>query len=147
MNTTDVLRAAHQELRRAVPGARRKAAKDEGPLATAFREAMRAWDQQKAGGVSFTDRLKGLDGLIRQVWPFTREWKYVCTSCDDLGAVWSDCSGDATCGRRNRHLPHTFVSPCWCGLGVKFQDAPKASTDDFTAAGKSRSRTMSRMGR
>lgn len=117
----------------------------DGQLAKAFREAMALWDVQKASGMSFAERLKGLDALLRQVWPFTREWKYLCTACDDLGAIWHDCSGDATCGRHQAHLPHTFVEPCWCQKGVRFREKVKPSPEDFTAAG--RNKPMARMGR
>lgn len=140
----DPIRQAHQELRKAVPAARRKAHATEGALAAAFREAMVLWDQQKAAGASFADRLKGLDALIRQVWPFTREWKFLCDGCSDYGLVMSNCPGDATCGRGKQHLPHEFGKPCWCSLGSRFKEKPRHA-DDFTQAGRSKQPT--RVGR
>ncbi len=138
MNVIDTLRQAHQELRRAVPSARRKAAKDEGRLSASFREAMLLWDQQKASGVPLADRLKGLDGLLRQVWPFTREWKFLCEQCNDYGLIMADCPGDATCGRSRPHLPHDYGRPCWCAKGRAFQPKPQRNPDDFTQAGRSK---------
>ncbi len=139
MSVVDLLKTAHQQLRKAVPGLRLKARKDEGKLAAAFREAMQIMDAQKAEGVPFTERVKGLDAVLRGVWPFTREWKYVCTQCDDYGLVIGECAGDATCGRHRLHLRHSFGTPCWCSLGERFK-THKPSADDFTAAGKSKPR-------
>lgn len=135
---TDTLKAAHQALRRAIPGARRKAAQSEGRLAAAFREAMKVWDAQKADGVPFAERLCGLDALLRQVWPQTRPWKYLCQNCDDLGLVMATCQGDATCGRSKPHLPHTFGTPCWCDRGPRFREKQRPTADDFTQAGRTK---------
>ena len=124
---------------------RRKPIDGEGKLSAAVLEAMRYWDEQKAAGVPLEQRLRALEGVIRDVWPFTREWKYLCRDCDDRGLRMADCSGDATCGRARQHLPHTFGTPCWCSLGAKFRPKPQLDPDDFSAAGKSR--PMTRIGR
>lgn len=38
----------------------------------------------------------------------------VCDICHDSGWESFMCTGDAGCGRRRRHLPHTFARPCAC---------------------------------
>lgn len=109
-------------------------------------DAMKEWRDMKAQGIALADRVKGLEAVLREVWPFAREWKYLCAQCDDLGVKIAECPGDATCGRSKEHLPHTFGTPCWCALGQRFKDKPR-SEDDFTAAGRTparKSRPMSR---
>ena len=124
---------------------RRTPVEGDGKLAAAIHEAMRYWDEQKVAGVPLEQRLRALEGVIRDVWPFTREWKYLCHDCDDHGLRMADCPGDSTCERVRPHLPHTFGTPCWCSLGTRFRPKPKPDPDDFSAAG--RSRPMTRLGR
>lgn len=38
----------------------------------------------------------------------------VCETCHDSGWESFECTGDASCGRRRRHLPHTFARECTC---------------------------------
>lgn len=144
MSTIDTLRQAHQLLRQAVPGARRKAHQVEGKLASAFRDAMRVWDQLKANGGTLRDFLPGLERVLREAWPQTRPWKYLCDRCDDYGLQLTECAGDATCGRSRAHLPHVFGTPCWCSQGARYREQPKPAADDFTQAGRSK---PSRVGR
>jgi hypothetical protein len=119
-----------------------------GKLRAAYVEAMKFWDEQKANGVPFTDRVRALEGLLREVWPFTREWKFLCKTCDDTGLVIAVCAGDATCGRTKPHGPHDFGTPCWCSLGARFRPPQPPSPDDVEGAGKvKKSRTFARVGR
>lgn len=39
-----------------------------------------------------------------------------CPACDDSGWMTKSCDGtrDVICGRRRRHLPHSFAEPCPC---------------------------------
>lgn len=37
-----------------------------------------------------------------------------CSVCDDSGWERFECTGDDACGRRRRHLSHTFARPCAC---------------------------------
>ena len=145
MTAIDALRDAHKELKKAVYPARKKAHATEGKLASTFREAMVIWDQMKADGMSLVDRVKGLEAVLRDVWPFTREWKYICSNCNDYGLSMGNCPGDATCGRHKPHLPHEFGTPCWCELGRRFREKPRGGPDDFKAAG--RTSKPSRVGR
>lgn len=124
---------------------RRQAHREEGQLATAFREAMRIMDAQKADGVPFADRICGLDAALKSVWPFTREWKYLCQTCDDIGLELLDCDGKGRCGRTKLHLPHSYGVPCWCQAGARYRVKPKPDPANFTDAGKSKQPT--RVGR
>ena len=70
------------------------------------------------------------ENVVRDRWPFTREWKYLCPLCDDTGLRVSFESA--------RIYGETRVwvgRPCSCSRGERFRDRPKAS-DDFTQAGK-----------
>ena len=138
MTATDALREAHTLLRRAVPGRRRQAHAEEGPLAASFRVAMEIWQKQQADGVPVVDRLAGLEKTLRAAWPQTREWKYLCRSCADYGLVMGLCPGDRTCGRDRAHLPHEVGTPCWCSRGAAFKPKQKPAAEDFAAAGKSK---------
>jgi hypothetical protein len=144
---SDDLRTEHQELRRAVPAARRAAHKIEGKLGAAFREAMEIWDRQKADGVSFLERLKGLDALIRDVWPKGEcscpRCRWVCQSCQDTGANYEKRPARIYGG-----MLVEYVVPCACERGRRFMEKPKADPGDFTQAARSKPRTtMTRMGR
>lgn len=144
MSDLDALRAAHKLLRAAVP-AKRKLPKSDSVLVQTYHAAMAHWDQQKADGVSLTERQAGFEKTIRACWPFTREWKYLCDRCLDYGLEIATCPGDATCGRVKAHLPHTFGSPCWCAQGSRYKEKPKPGKEDFSHAGKSK--PMTRLGR
>lgn len=134
----DQLRDEHRQMRREVPRKRSEAAREDATLGKIYRAAMSIWDGQKAEGMTLADRILNLAKTLRASWPQTREWKYLC-ECSDTGLKMSDCRGDATCGRKQAHMPHEFGAPCWCELGKRFRDKPKPSAEDFTAAGKSRS--------
>jgi hypothetical protein len=139
--------------RKQIFAGRRAAAIVEGRLSRAFADVMRMWDEWRAAAAlpngtpmpSMAERLKGLEAVLRDVWPFTREWKYLCSPCEDNGAVWKDCPGDQRCGRQKTHLAHTYVEPCHCDRGRAFREKPRPGPEDFTAA--TRSKPMTRMGR
>ncbi len=141
--TPQELIAAHQMVGRAVRASRRRT--PHGRLATVYTEAMTLWDQLKVNGVSLEDRQRGLETVLREVWPQTRAWHYLCPACDDVGLAMVWCPGDVTCGRRTPHLPHDFGEPCVCPRGARFREKPKPTPDDFAAAGKQK--RMTRVGR
>jgi hypothetical protein len=105
-------------------------------LGDVLREAVRLADAQRVAGASKAETSAYLEKVVRQTWPFTREWKYLCNKCDDVGLVMEDCPSDATCGRSKIHGPHTFGTPCWCSAGNRFRGKPKPEPEDFGAAGK-----------
>lgn len=52
----------------------------------------------------------------------------VCEICHDSGWESFECSGDAGCGRKRRHLPHTFARPCECrATNPAYQDKAQRS--------------------
>lgn len=114
-------------------------------LAKAYRECLPILDAMKADGVPFLERIKGLEAVIRQCWPFTREWHYLCGECSDYGLRMADCAGDATCGRKKPHLPHDFGTPCWCEQGRRFRVRERTEESAVEAAAKVRK--PSRFGR
>lgn len=145
--TPSQLVAAHGRLARTVATTRKRAAMKSGKLATAFGAFMATWEELKAQRVSFFDRCKQLEAVLRANFPEGREqpWRYLCEHCDDSGLRIADCPGDATCGRERKHGQHIFGTPCWCQAGARFRQKPKPTPEDFTQAG--RNRKMTRLGR
>lgn len=124
-----------------------KAAIREGVLSATIREALRLRAQMKADGMSRADLERNLEQIIRACWPFTREWKYLCVECADLGLILHDCDGGKSCGRDKKHGPHSFGTPCWCSLGARYK-AKERKVEDFTQAGKvTEKKAFSRFGR
>lgn len=132
------LAAAYRSVQQAVRRGRKAVTSKLGPFVASMMEAMRLWDEQKAEGGSLEERRAGMERTLRASWPLTREWKYICDACDDYGLRMQDCPGDATCGRKKEHLPHTFGTPCWCAKGIGFRGKPKAVPEDFASAGRSK---------
>jgi hypothetical protein len=51
------------------------------------------------------------------------EGAIVCETCLDSGWQRFECTGDLACGRRRRHVPHTYAAPCPCrALNPAYQD-------------------------
>jgi hypothetical protein len=118
----------------------------EGVLSATIREALNLRAKMKADGMSQADLAKNFEGVIRSCWPFTREWKFLCVECSDLGLILHECDGNRQCGRHQEHLPHRYGTPCWCSLGARFK-AKERKVEDFTQAGKTSSKPMTRFGR
>lgn len=133
--TDDPTKTAHDLTRKLVLIKRKAAHQAEGKLAAAYREIMALWDKQRAEGVPFTERLKGLSNVFRDLWPQGRTWHYLCDDCNDVGLKITDCPGNSTCGRSKAHLPHDFGTPCWCAKGERFKIPVKAASD-YAQAGR-----------
>lgn len=115
-------------------------------LGRVITEAMDLACQMRANGVPDAEIVAGIERTVRQSWPFTREWKFLCNHCDDLGAIWHTCPGDGTCGRSGKvHGPHRYVEPCWCDLGRRFREKRKNAESAVEDA--ARTRPMTRVGR
>lgn len=118
--------------------------------------------QLKAQGFAGPDLDCAFEKVIRECWPFSREWHYNCTACNDTGWEHGECDGGSACGPstwrpasslpcpnrpRKEHAPHSFVRVCFCAKG---QDLKKKMTDgdqDFSSATKSKPRkTFGRFG-
>jgi len=95
-----------------------------------LRDALTLREQMRADGASQAECDSALEEMLRERWPFTREWKYVCKACYDTGLRIER--------RQTRIYGDTFVDvgvPCTCKLGDRFRPRQKRD-DDFTAAGK-----------
>jgi len=109
-------------------------------------QALKMREELKAKGLSPADLAFSFEAVVREVWPFTREWKYLCNACGDYGLEMHECPGDATCGRHKPHLAHEYGSPCWCSAGARFREKQKPTPEDFTAAGKAPRKQPTRFG-
>lgn len=153
----EALSAAHGEseliramarVRRMAKAARIKGDQGIGRLSAAVMAAIEIRDKLKADGVTGAELDAGLEGVLRDMWPKGREWKYLCQQCGDLGLEMHACPGDATCGRPREHLPHDYGTPCWCEKGKRFREKPKPEPSEFTEAGKTPKRqSFSKFGR
>jgi hypothetical protein len=139
-----------------------------GPLATAIREALRLRDKMKADGVAPDDIAAGLERLVRDVWPKTREWHYICDLCNDTGLRMyvcqrgQRCNGISTRIDNPRDTPgkyrrlcamhpdsdysHDYGEPCICARGDRFKRVSKPERDDLGDAARKPSQP-SRFGR
>ncbi len=148
---TDLLAQAHAELRIAVRKERRAFRRSpKGVLAQTVMAVITRRDQMRADGATEADLNADMETAIRQCWPFTREWKYLCDKCDDHGLAMGECPGDATCGRTLPHMAHSFGTPCWCSAGNRFKaKARPTGDDDLATVGKTRKnpRGFTRFGR
>jgi hypothetical protein len=55
------------------------------------------------------------EALRRAVKPARDEpWHFDCETCTDTGWKHHDCDGSEQCGRRKKHAPHVYVTPCPC---------------------------------
>jgi hypothetical protein len=155
MSLSDALRtlsAAHGpvELARAfrsLQGQARRARKaadaQGGTLAQTIQAALRIWDGQTADGLPLAERQAGLERTLRAAWPQTREWRYLCATCDDVGLIFAECPGNDHCGRSLPHPPHSYGAPCFCPKGVRFKEKP-AEPGDFRQAGRSKPTRLGR---
>lgn len=136
MSLIDDLRHAHEALRAAVLLQRKKAHKEDGKLAKAFREAMEMWDDMKAKGATLAEFIPGLENVLRQAWMKSDgdcacpRCRWACPYCEDIGAIFEERPVRIYAGRTA-----TFVVPCRCPKGARFIEKPRGG-DDFRAAGK-----------
>lgn len=102
-------------------------------LANTIRDAIAERDTLKAKGLDALELAKGFEAVVRQVWPFTRAWHYLCEDCRDTGLEIVVCVGaGGLCGRRQEHTAHEYGRPCWCKKGAAFR-APEVTPDDAIA--------------
>ena len=94
----------------------------------------------KRQGASELAIAAGTEDAVRALWPFMREWKYLCPLCDNTGLKLS-----LETTRVHGETRIWVGRPCSCSRGERFRDRPKAE-QDFTAAGKT-PRQPTRFGR
>jgi hypothetical protein len=96
----------------------------ESKLAAAYKECLPILDAQKAAGVPFLERIKGLEAVLRQFWPFRAVHHFNCERCADYGLELHQCDGEqhrCGLGKGKPHLPHEYGTPCWCVAGARFK--------------------------
>lgn len=144
------LAEAFERAQRSVRRDRRKHKIEYGPLATAVGQAIEIRDQMKASGMTGDDLNRGLEGVLRDLWPKphgrTTPWRFNCETCSDYGYEWFECPGDVSCGRTNPHSAHSYVRPCFCAKGRTMIEKAIPTPDD-TMQKASKSKKMTRWGR
>lgn len=115
-------------------------------LAKHITDALKIADELRSNGMPKEQAIATIEQTVRQTWPFTREWMYLCAACGDYGLVMHSCDGQAgVCGRRKLHLSHEYGIPCHCAAGARFEIRERTTDDAITAAATTRK--MTRAGR
>lgn len=85
-----------------------------------MKTVMKDYLQARAEGLSRADGLKGIEAVVREVWPM-RPTRFgpTCAACDDTGWRLLACTHAARCGRRQcsdreESYAHDMVTPCAC---------------------------------
>lgn len=112
---------------------------------------------------------KSFEQVVRQVWPFTRAWNYLCEDCSDTGLfVWTckkgqRCNGISTRTDGPKEKPgkyrrlcakdpdsdyeHTLGEPCSCVAGDRFRPRRVTEFDALDAAAARPKKQPTRFGR
>ena len=125
------LALAHGRLQASIRRKRQKLTSTLGPLASAVEECLVIRDQMKASGVTGDTLNAGMAEVLKQHWPRQRQepWHYVCERCCDSGAEHFECP-EQKCDRDFPHGPHSFIRPCFCPKGRRFQEKPPPTQAD-----------------
>jgi len=114
----------------------------EARLGAAVMEAVRLASLMKADGADDATRFRVIESVIRECWPVTRVWRYLCEQCRDTGLVVQD----GVTNRLGGVVSEGY--PCTCGKGKLFREKPVGDSDDYTKAGKvSKPKGFTRWGR
>jgi hypothetical protein len=123
------------------------------PFVKAMIEAQAEYLSMRDQGVSQEDAIKGLEHVLREVWPKHPTKFPVCEDCDGTGWADRQCRQYMRCERERCHekgdsWQHRYIVPCDCPRGDRFR--PHASNPDegFDHVGKSpKPKSFSRFGR
>ena len=138
----DPLREAHRELRKSVREARRAFAQS--PLSRfvrAMREAMDDFRTARSEGVSREDGIRGIEAVLRDVWPKeASKFAPKCSTCDDTGWRELFCDDRMRCGRewcaKRPETQHAYVEPCHCAEGEKKRKRTWNGSEHIGAVGR-----------
>jgi hypothetical protein len=141
----------------------------EGGLAETLTEAIRLRERARNEGATEAELDATMERTLRAAWPQVREWKYLCSACQDTGLVTKLCRrGDRCNGTSSRadtpHDPpgkyqrlcameplsdyqHEYGTPCTCAKGHRFRQTPKGRPEDFTDQAGAAKRKPTRFGR
>ena len=125
--------------------------------------------QMRGDGASQAEVTGAIEEAVRAVWPYTREWHYLCDACRDTGLVLHTCRTGARCsgissrtdasgerpGKYRRlcalhptsTYTHEYGVPCACGKGDRFRPKARSHSDELGEVGKTTSRPLTRWGR
>lgn len=150
----DPIAAEHQALRKDAASKRREFAwSAPGRFARVMRDAITEFLKMRTAGVAHEDACKGLEGVIRDVWPARASKHHPCDSCDDTGRRLTSCTHAMRCGRYNCSLAeaeweHSYVVPCDCTQGDRYRHRPRTEEDELAAVGRRKkpTRGFSRFG-
>lgn len=115
-----------QAEKRAAIRARKAFAEVFSPFVKAMREAVSEYLHFRSKGVSREDGIKGIEAVLRDVWPKrVSKFSAQCDACDDTGFEPHTCQPYARCGskfceRKGDEHQHTFVRFCQCEKGQAF---------------------------
>lgn len=115
-------------------------------------QAMQEYHRMRAEGVSHDDVCRGLEAIVREVFPLSK-YPPRCLTCDDTGLRDRTCWAEQRCGRQkcieaHPSLEHAYVVPCDCPAGDKFRRKAVTDTDQLAQVGKvtRKPRSFSRFG-
>lgn len=151
----DILRAEHESLQRAVQSSRKAFTSTK--LSAFAQQGFDCIDQylvMRKEGVSREDAVKGIEAVLRAIWPKATTKFYVCEACGGTGWRLMSCWDGQRCGRElciRRHpaWEHSYVVPCDCTAGDRFRPRAAAPEDELAAVGKTpkrKPRSFSRFG-
>lgn len=132
-------------LRRAARDGRRAFARSQdGQIATQLKDAWREYERMRREGVSRDDACRGLELILRDVFPAT-PYGPDCTICDDTGWRIKTCSDRLRCARRrcahaDPEWEHTYAVLCDCPKGDAKRQRVLAAEDALAAVGRAQQR-------
>ena len=141
--TDDPLAHEHAQLRAEAAAGRKAFEKaPEARLGASVMEAVRLATKMKADGAFDAERFQVIEATLREFWPNTRVWRYLCKQCLDTGLVIQD----GITNRLGCVVDEGY--PCVCSKGKLFREKPLGGGDDYTKAGKvSKPKGFTRWGR
>lgn len=123
-----------------------------GRIARTLMDAMTEFARMRQQGVSHDDACRGLEGVLRDVWPAS-QYQPACAICEDVGWEERVCQHRVRCGRKWCGLAepaweHRYVSPCACGAGDRHRERVYQPEDAIAAVGRTQRprRGFSRIG-
>lgn len=141
VDTKDQLREEHESLQRAVQQSRKKFAAS--PLSKFAKEGWDAIEQylkMREEGVSREDAVKGIEHVLRAIWPKATTKFHFCGDCDGTGWRLMQCWDQLRCGRercaKNPEIEHSYVVPCDCTCGDRFRQRVTTPEDEIANVGK-----------
>lgn len=119
-----------------------------------MRETMKEYIAAREQGVSREDAVKGIESVLREVWPQRTSKFDTCAECDGGGWRITVCDYNLRCGRKwcastPPEWEHNYAVPCDCVSGDRMRPKPRAAGDELTTVGRTKRRRQggfSRMG-